>query len=276
MPWIAVDPGTGELSIIYYALDAPTGFSTNTYMAYSTDGGTSFTSIRASSAPHTTASIPGWGGGLDYIGIAARSGRVIPIWPDDRSGTWQLYAAPLKYYSVVGPALICASSPTKRYVLVGSSVSNSQPAGSTVAWSTSPAGYFTPAGGAGPDFLTTLNNITGVGTITATVTLACGTSFTVSEDVRTNTACRGVASTYPNPTDKALTLEVPGTESAAAKGADERHTAQLYNQQGRLERRVEWQGSQSQLDTSTLPNGLYYLLVQSGTVTERQSILVQH
>ena len=277
LPWISVDPGTGEISLIYYALDSPSGFSTNTYVAYSFDGGASYTNFKVSDVPHTTAAIPGWLGGLDYIGIAARGGRAFPIWADDRNGTWQLYAAPLKYYSVVGPTGICASgATTRRYVLTGNGASaNYQPLGSSIAWTTSPSGFFSPATGSNPDFTTASTGVAGVGTVTATITMACGSSFTASVEVHANLACRGVATTYPNPTDKGLTLGVAQDEPSAT-AANERYTAQLYDQQGKLKCSLEWRGEQHQLDTSALPNGLYYLVMQGGRVNERRAIVVQH
>ncbi|MBS1576925.1 MAG: exo-alpha-sialidase [Bacteroidetes bacterium] len=48
-PWISVDASTGLVYVIYYAFDQATGFSTNTYVATSTDGGATFTNQKVSS-----------------------------------------------------------------------------------------------------------------------------------------------------------------------------------------------------------------------------------
>lgn len=100
-PWVAVDDQWGDVSIVYYSFDSPSGFSTNTYVAHSTDGGGTFENVRVSDVAHTTAPIPGFGGGYagDYIGIAAFDHKAYPAWMDDRNGTWQVYVSPVAYQS---------------------------------------------------------------------------------------------------------------------------------------------------------------------------------
>ncbi len=56
-PWIAVDDANGKIYVDYYSLDQATGFSTNTYVAYSLDGGTTFQNQTVSDVPHITQSI---------------------------------------------------------------------------------------------------------------------------------------------------------------------------------------------------------------------------
>lgn len=98
-PWVAVDDLTGDISVIYYSLDSPSGFSTNTYVAHSSDGGTTWENIKVSDVSHITAPIPGFVGGYagDYLGICAYGGRAYPAWSDDRNGTWQIYTSPIIY-----------------------------------------------------------------------------------------------------------------------------------------------------------------------------------
>lgn len=110
-PWIATDDQTGDVSVIYYSLDSPSGFSTNTYVAHSNNGGSSWENIKVSDVSHTTAPIPGFGGGYagDYIGICGYGGKAYPAWMDDRNGTWQLYTSPLSYAivaSISGPTYL--------------------------------------------------------------------------------------------------------------------------------------------------------------------------
>ncbi len=95
LPWIAVDDATGVVSVVYYSFDASSGFTTNTYVAYSLDGGESFTNIKVSDQSHITAPIPGFQGGYagDYIGITSFGGKAFASWADDRNGTWQVYVS---------------------------------------------------------------------------------------------------------------------------------------------------------------------------------------
>lgn len=98
-PWIAVDDATGVVSMVYYSLDETTGFNTNTYVAYSSDGGVNFNNIKVSDASHVTAPIPGFGGGYagDYIGITSYAGKAYAVWGDSRNGTWQIYFSTITY-----------------------------------------------------------------------------------------------------------------------------------------------------------------------------------
>ncbi len=99
-PWIAVDDSNGDVWIDYYSFDgAPSTFTTNTYVARSTDGGVRWKNQKVSDVTHITAPIDntnfatGYAG--DYIGITAFNGKAYPIWMDDRNGTWQLYCSPV-------------------------------------------------------------------------------------------------------------------------------------------------------------------------------------
>ena len=100
LPWIAVDDTTGVVSVIYYCFDAASGFTTNTYVAYSFDGGISFSNLKVSDQSHITASIPGPfapGYAGDYIGIASYGGKAYASWSDNRNGTWQAYVSKISY-----------------------------------------------------------------------------------------------------------------------------------------------------------------------------------
>lgn len=96
-PWIAVDDMTGDVCVAYYAFDTQNPCETNTYVAYSSDGGNTFLNQKVSDVSHITAPLgplPGYAG--DYIGIAAHGGIAYPVWMDNRgSGIWQLYISPL-------------------------------------------------------------------------------------------------------------------------------------------------------------------------------------
>ncbi len=96
---IAVDDCSGDIWVVYYSFDTPLGFTTNTYLAHSADGGVTWENQKVSDVSHITAPInnnifangyAGW-----YNGIAAYQGKVYPVWSDNRSGNWQLYCSPI-------------------------------------------------------------------------------------------------------------------------------------------------------------------------------------
>ena len=180
-PWITVDDCSGDVWVTYYSFDTPSGFTTNTYVAHSTDGGATWESQKVSDVGYITAPIndnifrKGYAG--DYIGITAFGGRAYPIWMDNRNGTWQLYCSPvtsnISSYSISGDASFCTTS--KPYTIPG------LPTGATVTWSASPFGIVqinSPNSNS-----TTLTNISsGVITLTATINNTCGT-YQVSTQV---------------------------------------------------------------------------------------------
>jgi hypothetical protein len=115
-PWIAVDNITGEVSIVYYSLDTASGFTTNTYLAHSSNGGATFDNRRVSDGGHITAPIndsrfsPGYAG--DYIGVVASGGRAYPVWADNRNGNWQIYGSPVSYFNITGTSTVCTGNTT--------------------------------------------------------------------------------------------------------------------------------------------------------------------
>ena len=104
-PWIAVDDSTGGVFVSYYAFDQATGYSTNTYVAGSPNGGKTWITQKASDVPHITAPIDNvnfaYGYAGDYIGITAYAGKLYPVWMDNRNGTWQVYCSPMTVSAVL-------------------------------------------------------------------------------------------------------------------------------------------------------------------------------
>lgn len=133
-PWIAVDDSTGTVCVVYYSFDSPSGWSTNTYMAYSKDGAKWY-NMKVSDVSHITAPInnsiynSGYEG--DYIGVAAYGGKAYPAWMDDRNGTWQIYVSPVHFIfaSISGDSTVCTSGST--FTL------NNPPPNVTVNWTQS-------------------------------------------------------------------------------------------------------------------------------------------
>lgn len=274
MPSITVDPGTGEVSVAYFSMDSSSGYSTNTYLAHSVNGST-YTNIVVSDFPHITQPISVGGYAGDRISVTSRDNTVYPVWMDNRNGSanWQLYTSPVRYFKALGPATICASKPTRQFLI------NQAPGYSNVIWTTSPAGVFSPAA-SDPNVSSYSFNTTYIGstnataTVTATAVMLCGSTITSSFQVSFNTACREAPATpttaYPNPANEQVALSSPELD------ANMLHTGQLYDRYGKLQRTLEWRGDYHALDTSTLPDGMYYLVVQRGTETDRSTLVVQH
>ena len=95
-PWIACDPVSGALHTVFYDDRNVTGAQVETWVASSTDGGSTWTDFRVSDVAFTPAPIPGLAGGYmgDYLGIAARGGQVYPVWTDNRTGQTLAYTSP--------------------------------------------------------------------------------------------------------------------------------------------------------------------------------------
>jgi len=75
--WLSVDPITGYLYIVFYDRRSTTGDATDVYVAKSTDGGDSFTNFKVSQSSFTPNAGVFFG---DYTNIAARDGKIYPIW----------------------------------------------------------------------------------------------------------------------------------------------------------------------------------------------------
>jgi hypothetical protein len=75
--WCTIDQTDGALYFVFYDRRATVGNATDVYMARSTDGGETFQNVRVSNTSFTPVSNVFFG---DYPGIAARAGKVYPIW----------------------------------------------------------------------------------------------------------------------------------------------------------------------------------------------------
>jgi len=76
-PWMSIDPMTGVIWVVFYDRRARTGDTTDVYLARSHDGGETFENFKVSEAPFKPDPSVFFG---DYINVAARAGRVYPIW----------------------------------------------------------------------------------------------------------------------------------------------------------------------------------------------------
>lgn len=162
MPWVCVDQNTGTVYVAYYSIDG-SNFQTNTYLAISNDGGTTFTNQKVSDVPHTTQPINntifanGYAG--DYIGVTAAKGSAFVAWMDNRNGTWQIYVSRVDNLPVItGNNAFCSTSQF--------TVSNIDPT-ATVIWSTLAGGIISVSSTGNPVTATKVSQ--GNVTLTATV-----------------------------------------------------------------------------------------------------------
>ncbi len=104
-PWIACDPETGALSVIYYDDRNVSATQCETYVSNSMDGGQTWEDMKVSDVAFTPSPIPGLAGGYfgDYLGITARGGMVYPCWTDNRTGTAMTYVSPFQLLVVHTP-----------------------------------------------------------------------------------------------------------------------------------------------------------------------------
>ncbi len=192
-PWITVDDYdcSGDVWVTYYSFDTPSGFTTNTYVTHSIDGGATWESQKVSDVGHITAPINdnifriGYAG--DYIGITAFGGKAYPIWMDNRNGTWQLYCSPItRSYSISGNESICSGSSS--YTL------NGVPVGTVVSWSSSNTSIATVTPTGNPVTVTK----TGNGSITITASLnSCNT---ISKTINVGLPDNSAFNIYQDPT----------------------------------------------------------------------------
>ena len=92
-PWATIDPATGYLYVVFYDRRNHSGDTTDVYVAKSTDGGATFVDYRVSMFPFVPTDDDFIG---DYIGIAARNGKIYPIWTRVDSGQYSIWVALLE------------------------------------------------------------------------------------------------------------------------------------------------------------------------------------
>ena len=76
-PWMTVDQTTGNIYVVFYDRRDASDYSTEVYLAKSSDGGETFRNYKISEYPFRPVSGIFFG---DYINIAAHAGRIHPIW----------------------------------------------------------------------------------------------------------------------------------------------------------------------------------------------------
>jgi len=90
MSWMTIDQTTGYLYFVFYDRRNYTDNQNDVYMAYSTNGGTTFVNTRISQSPFTTTSNVLLG---HYINIAAHNNIIRPVWTRWVSGSLSIWTA---------------------------------------------------------------------------------------------------------------------------------------------------------------------------------------
>ncbi|HEX8548765.1 MAG TPA: T9SS type A sorting domain-containing protein, partial [Cytophagaceae bacterium] len=96
-PWIAVDDATGDVFVVYCAIENASTFQASTYLAYSYDGGTNWSNIKVSDVSYTCNNATGE---YEYIGVAAYGGKVVTGWIDNRTTSGVRSGLPTVYTSL--------------------------------------------------------------------------------------------------------------------------------------------------------------------------------
>jgi hypothetical protein len=143
-----------------------------------------------------------------------------------------------------------------------------------------------PNGGSGGDF--SLGFPKRWYSIKMVVTTPCGTVEGIREVFAP--ACSGGGGgslrAFPNPADNQLTLQVTGNSSGMTETQSVSFkeniatllpfTAQLVDAQGMLRKSIKSESGIFTVDTSDLPNGIYYLRVQTESENLSQQLMVRH
>ncbi|MDX2246728.1 MAG: sialidase family protein [Bacteroidia bacterium] len=97
--WMSLDPTTGYLYIVFYDRRNYEDFQTDVYLAYSTDGGKTFTNRKISEKPFVPTEKSFFG---DYNHISAYSGRICPIWTRMDDGKTSVWTAVINQGELIG------------------------------------------------------------------------------------------------------------------------------------------------------------------------------
>lgn len=103
-PWITCDQANGYVSVVFYDGRNVPSNQIETFMAYSMDGGATWTDMKVSDVSFTPAPIPNMATGYmgDYLGITAYNGKVYPTWTDNRLGYCMTYVSPISIQVPMG------------------------------------------------------------------------------------------------------------------------------------------------------------------------------
>lgn len=92
-PWMTVDQTNGNIYVVYYDRRHHDDLQTDVYLAYSFDGGNTFSEIKISESPFVPDASKFFG---DYTNIDAHAGTITPIWTRMDNGKTSVWTAVIK------------------------------------------------------------------------------------------------------------------------------------------------------------------------------------
>ncbi len=90
LSWMDIDQTNGNIYIVYYSRENYNNNYTDVYLAYSTDGGTTFENVKISDTPFLPTVNEFFG---DYTNIVAHNGIIRPIWNRVHNGSTSIWTA---------------------------------------------------------------------------------------------------------------------------------------------------------------------------------------
>lgn len=97
-PWMAIDQSTGFIYVVYFDRGNHEDNQTDVYLAYSTDGGSSFKNAKISETPFNPSDSTLTAG---YNSISAHKGVIAPIWNRIDNGKASLWTAIIKQADLI-------------------------------------------------------------------------------------------------------------------------------------------------------------------------------
>ncbi|MBL6447173.1 exo-alpha-sialidase [Fulvivirga sp. 29W222] len=99
LSWMTMDETSGFIYIVYYDRREHDDLQTDVYLAYSTDGGNSFTNKKISEKPFSPDEENFFG---DYTNIAAHDGRIVPMWTRMDDGQTSIITTVIEQEALTG------------------------------------------------------------------------------------------------------------------------------------------------------------------------------
>lgn len=94
LPWMAIDQSNGNIYVMYYDRSGSEDLKTEVYLAWSTDGGSTFKNTKISESPFVPGDQTFFG---DYTNISAHKGIITPIWTRTDNGKTSVWTSVIKH-----------------------------------------------------------------------------------------------------------------------------------------------------------------------------------
>jgi hypothetical protein len=98
LTWMDVDQVTGNVYVLFYDRRNYSDHNTDVYLAYSTDGGNTFTNVKISESPFIPNTSVFFG---DYTNLSAYNGKIAPIWARQDGSNTSVWTAIIDIATVI-------------------------------------------------------------------------------------------------------------------------------------------------------------------------------